>query len=104
MNTEELRKKLAVNPTEDDLWDALCQMQNQTFRTMKGLEYTYSVRGYEMFVSRKEKSITRSSVDIAFRNAMELDHVVTGPKKLKVFGASYLYPIFLELGIARKAP
>ncbi len=102
MEIEKLRKKLASDPTEDNLWDALCQLQNQTFRTAKGLKYTYTIKGYEMFVDRKEKSITRSSVDIAFRKAMALNRIVTGPKKLGVFGASYLYPIFLELGIARK--
>ena len=103
MTKEELKKALAAHPTEDDVWDALCQLQNQTFRTTKGLEYTYTIKGYEMFVNRKEKSITRSSVDIAFRKALELGRIVTGPKKLGVFGASYLYPIFLEMGIARKS-
>ena len=24
---------------------------------------------------------------------------VSGPKKLKTFGASYLYPIFMEIGV-----
>ena len=54
------------------------------------------------------KSITRSSVEIAFRmmqNRLQagekLPLLVTGPKKLGIFGASYLYPIFMELGIIR---
>ena len=51
-----------------------------------------------MFVSRKEKSVTRASILVAYKKAQELGRV-TGPKQLGVFGASYLYPVFLRLGI-----
>ena len=51
-----------------------------------------------MFVSRKEKSVTRASILVAYKKAQELG-CVTGPKQLGVFGASYLYPVFLRLGI-----
>lgn len=36
---------------------------------------------------------------VAFHKALELDRVVTGPKKLGTFGASYLYPVFREIGV-----
>jgi hypothetical protein len=39
---------------------------------------------------------------IALRKALELNRIVSGPKKLGCFGASYLYPVFLELGIIKK--
>lgn len=55
-----------------------------------------------MFVDRKDKSITRATVELAFRTALEVQRAegrVSGPKKLKTFGASYLYPIFLAFGI-----
>lgn len=52
-----------------------------------------------MFVSRKSKSITQATVFMAFRKAMELGGVVAGPKKLGTFGASYLYPVFVRIGI-----
>ena len=52
-----------------------------------------------MFVNRKEKSITRATVNLAFEKGLELKSVVTGPKKLGVFGASYLYPVFVRLGV-----
>ena len=51
-----------------------------------------------MFVSRKEKSVTRASILVAYKKAQELG-CVTGPTQLGVFGASYLYPVFLGLGI-----
>ena len=91
---------------DEALWDALIAWQGRTFLTAKGLEYTYVIRarrdgelGGEMFISRKEKSITQSTVFMAFHKALELGGVVTGPKKLGTFGASYLYPVFIRLGI-----
>ena len=83
---------------EIDLWQQLQQLQGNTFHTARGLEFTYHIAGNELFIDRKEKSITRSTVNMAYRKAVELK-VVTGPKKLGVFGASYLYPVFLKLGI-----
>ncbi|MCD8010073.1 MAG: hypothetical protein LUF34_04655 [Lachnospiraceae bacterium] len=100
---EEAARRLREHPTEDALWAALRAFQGYPFRTAKGLTFTYTVRGGELFVDRKEKSITRATVDLAFRRALELQ-VVTGPKKLGVFGASYLYPIFLHLGIITREP
>lgn len=59
----------------------------------------YKVKGNEIFVSRKEKSITRSSVILAMTKAIELQYKVKGPKQLETFGASYLYPIFKKIGL-----
>lgn len=104
MDREAAVETLSKNLTMDNLWETLVLFAGCPFATMKGLEFTYSIKGYEMFVDRKEKSITRSSIEIAFRKAMELmeqEGAVTGPKKLKVFGASYLYPVFLRLGIIK---
>ena len=86
---------------ENELWEQLIENQDRVWRTARGLEFRYRIVGNEMFVERKEKSITRSTVNMAFAKAKELG-TVTGPKKLGVFGASYLYPIFLELGICVK--
>ena len=83
----------------ETLWSVLSCFQNYPFHTFKGLEFTYTVKGHEMFVNRKEKSITSSSVEIALAKIMELHGRVSGPKKLKVFGASYLYPVFIHIGL-----
>lgn len=88
------------------LWDALVEIQQEQFGTAKGLAFTYAIRGNEMFVSRKDKSLTRATVALAFHNALALQRSgegVAGPKKLKTFGASYLYPIFIRLGVIRAA-
>ena len=95
---------LAGQPTkeqEDTLWSMLIYLQGCVFLTAKGLKFTYKIKGCEMFVNRKSKSITQATVFMAFRKAMELGGAVSGPKKLGTFGASYLYPIFVRLGVIR---
>ncbi len=87
---------------EQQLWQLLIQHQDGVYYTAKGLEFRYCIRGNEMFVDRRGKSITRATVELAGRRAMELGPEATGPKKLGCFGASYLYPVFVELGIIVK--
>lgn len=112
MALEELKRSVerAVSLTEadgmgeldDKLWETLTFFQKDVFHTAKGLEYDYRIKGNEMFVSRKDKSITKATVLVAFHKAIELRRTVgevTGPKKLGTFGASYLYPIFRKIGV-----
>ena len=104
---EEFRSSLpalagqARHEQEVALWSMLLYLQGCVFLTAKGLKFTYKIKGGEMFVNRKSKSITQATVFMAFRKAMELGGVVGGPKKLGTFGASYLYPIFVRLGVIR---
>ena len=39
---------------------------------------------------------------LAYKKALELGGLVTGPKKLGVFGASYIYSVFVEIGVYGK--
>ena len=100
------RKYNAVpTPDEEALWSALVAHQDHPFRTAKYLEFTYTIVGNEIFVSRKGKSITRATVNMAYHAAMRIQDkgdTVDGPKMLGTFGASYLYPIFIQLGIIRR--
>ena len=101
---EEFRAKLSIlteSEQEDALWSILIYLQGCVFLTSKGLKFTYKIKGGEMFVNRKSKSITQATVFMAFLKSMELGGVVAGPKKLGTFGASYLYPIFVRLGVIR---
>ena len=84
------------------LWDLLYDYEGYTFHTVKGLEFTFCLKGHELFIDRKEKSITLSSLCKALSMAREYNFIVSGPKVLGIFGASYIYPILLELGIIRK--
>ncbi len=88
-----------VSAPDGLLWDTLVMFQRYPFHTAKNLEFFYIIKGNEMFVTRKDKSITRASIMVAFHKALELERVVTGPKKLGTFGASYLYPVFREIGV-----
>jgi len=91
-----------VEPTKDLLWETITTFEDYPFRTAKGLRFYYTVKGNELFISRKEKSVTRSSVNMAFETVVRLQREgseITGPKMLGCFGASYLYPIFIRIGV-----
>ena len=97
-------KETYVPAPDDLLWKTLAVFQKHPFYTAKNLEFFYIIKGNEMFVTRKDKSITRATVMVAFHRALELDRVVTGPKKLGTFGASYLYPVFQKIGVIKEIP
>lgn len=102
---------------EGPLWNCITLFQNTSFTTSgrgsrPGIEFTYKLKissrtgeaTDEMIVDRREnsKTITRSTVELGFANALAEQAAmgfVKGPKKLKVFGSSYLYVIFLRWGI-----
>jgi hypothetical protein len=89
---------------EAALWYTLILFQEYPFSTAKGLRFSYSIKGNEIFFTRKEKSVTRATVNLALKKAMELQEngiKITGPKKLGCFGASYLYPVFVRIDIIR---
>ena len=65
----------------------------------------------ELIISSKAsdgKTVTRSSVELAMKNALEVmekEGMVRGPKKLgQVFGGSYLYAMFLSWGVITNLP
>ena len=88
---------------EEKLWQEMIYLQGCLFTTSKGLDFTYMIHGGEMFVDRKEKSITRATVMKAYGKVVEMDGVVKGPKTLGTFGASYLYPFFVKMGLIKTA-
>lgn len=105
------------------LWKTIIAFQNYPFTTSgrgnrSGVSFTYivsdvggggkhytgeSVEGYgnELWIiqngEKREKSITRSSVDYAMQITLEGE--VTGPKGLKIYGSSYVYSIFKRFGL-----
>ena len=85
----------------EHVWALLQQHQQETFYTAKGLPFTYTIRGRELFVDRRQKSITISTVEKALEKIgrLQADGIaITGPKKIGCYGASYLYPVLLALG------
>ena len=80
--------------TNDEVWELLKEHQNEECLTTKGLPFTYTIKGGELFISRRTKSITRSTFDAAYKKIQETPELITGPKKLGVFGAPYLWALF----------
>ena len=106
------------------LWRCVIIFENYPFSTSgrgarSGVEYTYQVSrnpsaggrhydgkgehgyGNEIWLTvdgeKQEKSISRSTVELGFQKYLEVlekEGAVTGPKKLGVFGSSYLLPLF----------
>lgn len=95
--------RLKENPDNLELlWDAMAAFAGYPFQTYpKGLKFKYVVKGNEIFVNRKKKSITRATVVLAYQNMQKIEEI-TRAKELGTFGASYLYPIFLRFEVAAK--
>ena len=119
------------------LWHLIINHEGTTFVTTgrgsrPGVEFTYevsrssraagrhysgqSIEGYgnELWIitlptgERKKKSISRSTVDLAYRNAVEEQEkagFVSGPRKLGVPGVrSNLYAMFVKFGVIKSVP
>ena len=77
-------KNQPENLNAELLWQMLCELQKIPFYTVKGIQFTYSIRGYEMFVDRKEKSITQATVLLSAQRVLEKQNqgiAITGPEK-----------------------
>lgn len=60
------------------LGNAIIKFAWSPFFTMKKLKFTYHVKGYEIFMTKKEMSIAKSSVNMDFQKAIELERIVIG--------------------------
>ena len=81
------------NISIDSVWQLLTEHQGETFYTMKKLPFTYVVKGGELFVDRRSKSITKATFEQAL-NKLRENPLITGPKSLNVFGAPYVWALF----------
>ena len=103
MNEEKPKnsKENQIPRTDTEFWEWLVAHQGETFFTAKHLAFTYQIRGGEMFVDRRSKSITRATVCGAFSRILaDQNHEIFGPKALNCFGAPYLWAILVHLGLA----
>lgn len=105
LKDDSLSEEQKLKEMERPMWELIRMLQGKHFTTAKGLEYSYGVKGNEIFVSRKSKSITRSTVKLSLKSLIALRQQgrdVEGPKMLGTFGASYLYPVFDYMGLLRE--
>ncbi len=103
---------VVTSEEDEQLWQRIVALEGHPFQTTRGLAFCYRVKRNknneilgEIVFDRKEKSITRATIMLAYQKALsvqETEGCVRGPKKLGVFGASYLYPIFLHMGVCSK--
>lgn len=105
LKDDSLSEEQKLKEMERPMWELIRLLQGKSFTTAKGLGYCYGVKGNEIFVSRKSKSITRSTVKLSLKSLIALRQQgrdVEGPKMLGTFGASYLYPVFDYMGLLRE--
>lgn len=91
-----------TDPEEAELWSKIVAHAGDVFTTSgrgkrPGIPFKYTIRGAEMFVSTRSKSITRSTVLLAYRKVKGKE--VSGPKAIGVHGDSYIYAVFKALGV-----
>lgn len=80
-------------------WEELEKHQGETFYTAKKLPFVYTIKGGEMFVDRRSKSITRATFEKAVEKLKnDTEHMITGPKSLCCFGAPYVWALIQALG------
>ncbi len=102
LKDKSLSDEQKLQEMERPVWELIRMFQGKDFTTAKGLEYCYGVKGNEIFVNRKSKSITRSTVKLSLKSLIVIraqGRDVDGPKMLGTFGASYLYPVFDHMGL-----
>lgn len=108
--------------SEEHLWECVVAFQETPLKTMSGLPYSYKLKTgrngsltRELWVDRREhsKSITWSSVRIAFENVLNMKEnlpegakpYVKRPKALgDIRGISYIYPLFSVFGLIATDP
>ncbi len=90
------------SPEEIALWDKIVSHAGEILTTsgrgkVPGIPFTYEIKGAEMFVSSRSKSITRSTILYAYRKVKGKE--ISGPKAIGVHGDSYIYAVFKEIGV-----
>ena len=87
----------AETVTIDNLWQAITSLQGETFYTKKMLPFTYTIKGGEMFTDRRERSITRSTFENAYKKIKNAPDKITGPKALNMYGAPYVWAVLAKV-------
>ena len=103
----------SIQDEKKQLWKCVERFEGYKFKTAKELPYTYEIKqnrygekSGEIIFSRKSKGVTRATIELAYdrvvkdREVQETNApIMTTPKKLNVFGASYIYGMFIRFGI-----
>ena len=102
------RKGMKLNTSKisvPGLWDAIRAYEGKEFVTKKGLPFTYTIKGGELFTDRRERSITRSTFERAYEKLIQDQEgesarkKIVGPKTLNLYGAPYIWAVFMGIGL-----
>ncbi len=102
-----------LDEQKEQLWNCVIAYEGEDFATMKGLPFTYELKktrkgekSGEIIFSRKNKGVTRSTVELAYERVIEMRAeqncvrpIVSTPKQLNAFGASCIYALFIKFQI-----
>lgn len=104
-----LVRKLIEQPSDETLWNCIIEFQGFLFHTASGFPFKYTVKvgrngqyTKELVVDRRQesKTLTFSSILLAFHNTLSFEGVVSKPKALgDIRGISYIYPLFYSFGL-----
>lgn len=86
----------------DALWKIIVFYEGKQFYTSKGLPFQYTIKGKELFCDRRERSITCSTFERGYQKIIQSikeGNPITGPKRLGLFGAPYVWSILKGVGV-----
>lgn len=84
---------------EELLWNAVERFEGYPFQEDNTLQFSYRVRGDKMIINRNEKSIERSSVNLALHIVLERQGDSSVSRQLRESVENCLYSIFCRFGI-----
>ena len=105
-------KRLLERPSEETLWNCIIAFRGYSFKTLTGLPFSYNIKTgrsgsltKELWIDRREgsKSLSWSSVLLAYKSIREIGAIVNRPKALgDIRGVSYIYGMFCRFGLIRR--
>ena len=91
------------------LWREIVARAGKPFVTHKGVPFSYYIKEDRsgetsgvLVIDGKMKKITRSTILLAYHRVREVQEAhgcVSKPGKIGVYGDTWLYPVFLDIGI-----
>ena len=94
------------------LWQELVARAGKQFETHKGVPFTYYIKEDRsgetsgvMMIDGKMKKLTRATILLAYHRVRDLQEAhgcVSKPGKIGVYGDTWLYPVFLDIGICTR--
>lgn len=81
----------------EEVWNRILNNEGETFRQIRGGEFTYSANGNLLFLDRTNRSLSKNTVKealklVPFKNTVPLQHLQA---------PSYLYAILMDNRISK---